>query len=870
MPAPEHIRSRRRGLGRGIRRSAVSHGCDASSTQGCRSARVDGSTAPRLVHPVARAAVKRSGAGTTGTPPPPPVIEAAPAPTNDLVDAAIDGLGAYQEAQRRALAFCAASGGFAAFLLEYLFLPFNNNSHANTLSELLPMPRPFNPPSGRAPRSPRRRARWAATRAAMVMANQEAAAVSWLACGSPGKTQARALLDRLASARASAAQKLAANRFLARARPFARRGVLHLLGGRARLATQLPFAIEDVTYSRLRPQPVTDPEVRCSHIVAARVSLPTVGATVPVAPWLPPAWRERLDRPDGLLRPDCRAAFGFPVRPGDPAQLDAASVGRLIPRPAFLICRSEYRELLGFLRKVGLVTFRDPRTLPKHPVTGEVLVAGMLGADKKTGAQRLLFDRRPLNAIEERLVGEALPFAGDFVRIELGPAEVIRTSLRDGKDQYYVLDPGEARVGWQAFGRPVDPDWFPDVVIPGAPWLQPCFTGLIQGDHNAADIAETVGRAILCRSGAFPTEDLMPAGRGPRMRPSPGRGVSLVSDLYIDDAGIIAMASPHVRSPCARRTAAATAALHDAGIEVHEKKGHDDQLDSTVWGAAFYRHLVGAERARLCEMDVLTWSVACGDAVVPSALQSLLGYWSHALLFRRAGFSVLQDAYVLARDPACVPVALPQAVRSELLLLACLVPLLASDLRAPVCSTIVATDATVSRGGAAAASVPPLTARRLFAGAEFRGEDARLVDRVDLPDELSAPPADPVLAASIASWQWRVTAAYELEIDHINAQELRVFVSLVVRRCRAAANAGQRLVALLDNQAASGAAAKGRSSSRRMNRLLRRLAAFLMAADLYIAPLYIPSAVNPADPPSRRQSLRAWLARKRRAGAADQ
>ena len=134
MPAPEHIRSRRRGLGRDTRRSAASRGCDASLAPGCRSARVDGSTAPRLVHPVARAAVKRSGAGTTGTPPPPPVIEAAPAPTNDLVDAAIDGLGAYQEAQRRALAFCAASGGFAAFLLEYLSLPFNNNSHANTLS----------------------------------------------------------------------------------------------------------------------------------------------------------------------------------------------------------------------------------------------------------------------------------------------------------------------------------------------------------------------------------------------------------------------------------------------------------------------------------------------------------------------------------------------------------------------------------------------------------------------------------------------------------------------------------------------------------------------------------------------------------------
>ena len=80
------------------------------------------------------------------------------------------------------------------------------------------------------------------------------------------------------------------------------------------------------------------------------------------------------------------------------------------------------------------MVFRDPRTLPKHPVTGCVLAGGMLGADKKNDAQRLLLDRRPLNAIEDPLVGKAPPFAGDFVRLELGPDEIIRTSLRDGKD----------------------------------------------------------------------------------------------------------------------------------------------------------------------------------------------------------------------------------------------------------------------------------------------------------------------------------------------------------------------------------------------------------------------------------------------------
>ena len=79
----------------------------------------------------------------------------------------------------------------------------------------------------------------------------------------------------------------------------------------------------------------------------------------------------------------------------------------------------------------------------------------MLGADKKRGVQRMLLDRRPLNAIEDRLIGDSLPFAGDFVRIELGPGEVIRTSLRDGKDQSSVLYTGDARVDWlRPTGRP--------------------------------------------------------------------------------------------------------------------------------------------------------------------------------------------------------------------------------------------------------------------------------------------------------------------------------------------------------------------------------------------------------------------------------
>jgi len=451
----------------------------------------------------------------------------------------------------------------------------------------------------------------------------------------------------------------------------------------------------------------------------------------------------------------------------------------------------------------------------------------------------------------------------------------VRTSLRDGKDQYYVLRQSDARVDWQAFGRPVDLDWFPDAPVPaGTPWLQPCFLGLMQGDHNAADVAEAVGREILVGSGAFPCQELMPASRGPPFREEVGAKSDFISDLFIDDAGVISLAHPSVRTPGAARVAAAEAALTRAGIIVHEDKGHDDATDEAVWDAGFYSHIVSDERTRLRGLVDLTWVAAFCRAVAPKVIETLIGYWSHACLFRRPAFSVLQEAYVFARTASTQPVALPPAVRSELLALACLAPLIATNLRAPVSDTVVATDAatgsrgTGARASAVTASVPGQVARRLFAGADFRGHDAQLVDRAALADAPDVPPptTDARLAAELAEWPWRVRAAYDVVPDHINILELAALVGFVTRRCRSASNFHQRIVAFLDNQAACGAVAKGRSSSRRMNRLLRRLAAHLFAADVYLAPRYLASDVNPADPPSRRWSLRAWQVRKRRAG----
>ena len=69
------------------------------------------------------------------------------------------------------------------------------------------------------------------------------------------------------------------------------------------------------------------------------------------------------------------------------------------------------------------------------------------------------------------------------------------------------------------------------------------------------------------------------------------------------------------------------------------------------------------------EIVAFSWSMAFCEAVVPAALESLVGYWSHSCLFGRPAFAVLQEAYATARSTSSVPVALPGAVRDELLVL---------------------------------------------------------------------------------------------------------------------------------------------------------------------------------------------------------
>ena len=65
---------------------------------------------------------------------------------------------------------------------------------------------------------------------------------------------------------------------------------------------------------------------------------------------------------------------------------------------------------------------------------------------------------------------------------------------------------------------------------------------------------------------------------------------------------------------------------------------------------------------------------------------------------------------------------------------------------------------------------------------------------------------------------------------------------------------------LSDSRVCVGAFAKGRSSSRKLNYVLRRVAGLTLSHDLTLDLVCVPTWANPADAPSRGRTLRDWRA----------
>ncbi|CAK0846241.1 unnamed protein product [Prorocentrum cordatum] len=153
------------------------------------------------------------------------------------------------------------------------------------------------------------------------------------------------------------------------------------------------------------------------------------------------------------------------------------------------------------------------------------------------------------------------------------------------------------------------------------------------------------------------------------------------------------------------------------------------------------------------------------------------------------------------------------------------------------------------------AGEPETEASRLLllsylARSEKGGSDVRL--DVNLPYR---PKGWPRSSLDPFVWKWRVVLSIawpKRRQAHINVRELQAALAALRWRARAARRHCSRWLHLVDSQVVAAIITKGRSSSARLQPMLRRWAAVAVAADMYPLIGYIVSENNPADEPSRK------------------
>ncbi|CAK0814337.1 unnamed protein product, partial [Prorocentrum cordatum] len=108
-------------------------------------------------------------------------------------------------------------------------------------------------------------------------------------------------------------------------------------------------------------------------------------------------------------------------------------------------------------------------------------------------------------------------------------------------------------------------------------------------------------------------------------------------------------------------------------------------------------------------------------------------------------------------------------------------------------------------------------------------------------------------------WKWRVVVSMAWpgrSSTHINVRELQAATSAIRWRARKVAQHGSRFLHLVDSQVVAAIVTKGRSSSRKLQPILKRWMAVVVAADMYPLIGYVVSEDSPADEPSRPAPVR--------------
>lgn len=284
-------------------------------------------------------------------------------------------------------------------------------------------------------------------------------------------------------------------------------------------------------------------------------------------------------------------------------------------------------------------------------------------------------------------------------------------------------------------------------------WIS--FKSILQGDHSGVDIATDAHTHLLRSKNLLRPECTVTAER-------PLRSRNLCQGLVIDDYFCVATesADKNLSDSAAHECFnIAQKAYLQAGIGGSPHKDVAFASSGKVIGAqvnssheALTRRLITLGSppekrlsiAHICfQVAKLSHTTDCLHLCLVGGLVSILG-------FRRPLLSILQESFRLVdinsydpNHPRVIP--LSRAVACELTLVACLVPLMLTELSAPLHPDIFATDASCDMGAICVTTPPPHVAEALWKTCKSKGSYTRLLSpaeallkRLDAFEEVSS------------------------------------------------------------------------------------------------------------------------------------
>jgi hypothetical protein len=478
-------------------------------------------------------------------------------------------------------------------------------------------------------------------------------------------------------------------------------------------------------------------------------------------------------------------------------------------------------------------------------------INGVFTVAKDEQSDRLIIDAQPANRCFVDSPDVLLPDPSHLLQLQIPPNTELYTGKTDLSNYYHQLGLPEWMQPFFCL-PPLTPDELRSLGISAdTTCCYPMCLTLPMGFSHAVYIAQSVHEWVLYQSEAVHPQDNILRLQVPLSR---SQAAKVIHGIYIDDFFHFSLSQP-AALVVHHRVLAAYAA---AGFVVKPSKviaptaGPVKVLGIQICGASAALSIPVASQLQLIASTLAVLRVR---RISGLRLSRLIGSWTWCLLLRRPALSILHRVYRFMHGAGQRRFEVWPTVRLELKMLLGTLPLLFSRLDAPTFHRVACTDASeIGVGVVTCPLIPSRLSTLLWSSCASRAAARAPLAALALP----VPHGDLVLADTLAlhhevlgsHWSTIISKRWVHE-EHINVLELRAVLLLLHWLLSYPSALGSRVFCLVDSAVAFFTLWKGRSSSPALLFVMRKISALLLASDITLLCGWIPSAVNPADHPSR-------------------